>query len=71
MNVNLNDYVNKRIGELTAFKAETLDSIKSVLEKISELSTEDEKELLVKKMEYYTAAGALAELEKLKKVLSK
>lgn len=37
---------------------------------IEELSLEEEKELLEKKIHFYLAAGALAELEELKKVLN-
>jgi hypothetical protein len=67
---NLNEYVNKRIEELTAFKSETLKSLKDVTKTVEELSLEEEKGILENKMKYYSATGALAELEDLKRVLN-
>jgi cell shape-determining protein MreC len=67
--VNLNEYVNKRIEELTAFKSETLKSLKDTTKTVEELSLEEEKAILENKMKYYSASGALAELEGIKKVL--
>jgi hypothetical protein len=68
--VNLNEYVNKRMEELKVAKSEILKSLKDVTKTKEELSLEDEKEILEKKMKFYSATGALAELEELKRVLN-
>lgn len=70
MTVNLNEYVNKRIEELTAFKSETLKTLKNVTKTVEELSLNEEKEILENKMKYYSATGALSELEELRRVLN-
>lgn len=67
---NVNEYVNKRIEELTAIKSDTLQSLKAVTKTVEELSIEEEKAILENKMKYYFATGALAELEELNKVLN-
>ena len=69
MAVNLNEYVNKRIGDLTAFKSETLKLLKDTTKTVGELSLEEKKAIFENKMKYYSASGALAELEEIKKVL--
>lgn len=66
---NLIEYVNRRIEELTTFKSEILRTLQDVTKKVQELSIEEEKSILENKMKYYSASGALAELEKLKKIL--
>lgn len=71
MTMDLLAYINKRIEELTAFKSEMLDSLKDVTKTVGELNAEEEKELLEKKMKFYSASGALAELEELKKLVKK
>lgn len=68
--INLNEYVKKRIEELTEIKSASFNSLKSVTKTIAELTLEEEKEILEKKMNYYLAAGALAEMEELKRVLN-
>lgn len=70
MTLNLNEYVNKRIEEITGYKSEILQSLKEVTKTVEELSLEEEKVILENKMKFYSAAGALAELERLKKVLN-
>lgn len=70
MTIHLNEYVNKRIEELTIFKSEILRSLKGVTKTIEKVSLEEEKEILENKMKFYSATGALAELEELKKVLN-
>lgn len=70
MILNLNEYVNKRIEELTVYKSEILKLLKDVNKTLEELSLEEQKEILENKMKYYSATGALAELEGLKKVLN-
>ncbi len=64
------DYVNQRIEEVTAYKSETLKSLKDVTKTINELSLEEEKEILENKMKFYSASGALEELDELKKRLN-
>ncbi|MBB6446712.1 hypothetical protein [Bacillus benzoevorans] len=70
MTVKLLEYVNKRIEELTAFKSETLKSLQDVTKTINELSLEEEKDILENKMKFYSASGALEELEELKRVIN-
>ncbi|MEH7352582.1 hypothetical protein V7150_03285 [Neobacillus drentensis] len=71
MNDHVLDYVNKRIEELTICKTDTFNSLKSVTKTTAELFVEEEKGILEKKMNYYLAAGALAEMEELKRVLNR
>ena len=68
--IHLNEYVNKRIEELTIYKSEILKSLKDVTNTIEKVSLEEEKEILENKMRFYSATGALAELQELKKVLN-
>ncbi|MDA7027130.1 hypothetical protein PJ311_10975 [Bacillus sp. CLL-7-23] len=70
MVVELNQYINERIKELTACKLETLKLLKDTAKTGDEINLDEEKDLLNKKMQYYIATGALAELEELKKVLN-
>jgi prefoldin subunit 5 len=70
MTVRLLEYVNKRIEELTNFKSETLKSLQDVTKTINELSLEEEKEIVENKMKFYSASGALEELEELKRVIN-
>lgn len=70
MTVRLLEYVNKRIEELTNFKSETLKSLQDVTKTINKLSLEEEKEILENKMKFYSASGALEELEELKRVIN-
>ena len=70
MKVNLNEYVNKRIEELTEIKSASFNSLKIVTKTTVELTAGEEKEILEKKMNYYLAAGALAEMEELKRALN-
>lgn len=70
MDANLMEYVNKRIEELTAYKSETLQSLKKVTKTVEELNATEEKEISEKKMTYYFATGASAELQELKRVLN-
>lgn len=70
MAVNLHDYINKRIEELTEFKSETFNSLKDMTKTVEELSFDEGKAILENKMKYYSASGALEELEKLKKILN-
>ncbi|WML29214.1 hypothetical protein RCG24_14590 [Neobacillus sp. OS1-32] len=70
MTVNLTEYVNKRIEELKSFKSETFGLLKDMEITFDKLSEEEERELLENKMKYYSASGALMELEQLKKVLN-
>ncbi|MFK9090840.1 hypothetical protein [Bacillus salipaludis] len=60
------EYVNKRIEELTVVKTDTFNALKQ-----AEQIVQEEKEILEIKMKYYLAAGALAEMEELKRVLNR
>jgi hypothetical protein len=51
------EYVNKRMEELTAVKAETLKSLIDVTKEKNELRLEVEKEILESKMKFYLASG--------------
>ncbi|NPC93619.1 hypothetical protein HOO54_15605 [Bacillus sp. WMMC1349] len=70
MVVELNKYINERIKKLTACKLETLKLLKVTVKTEEKLNLDAEKDLLDKKMKYYIATGALAELEELKRVLN-
>ncbi|WHY78440.1 hypothetical protein QNH20_04635 [Neobacillus sp. WH10] len=70
MEINLNEYIIKRIEELTEIKSVSVNSLKSVTKNKAKLTVEEEKEILEEKMNYYLAAGALAEMEELKRVLN-
>ncbi|WP_186579498.1 hypothetical protein [Aquibacillus kalidii] len=67
--MDLNEYINTRIEELIVLKSETLQSLKDVTKTVEELSLEEEKAIVENKMKYYSASGALAELEELKKLI--
>lgn len=69
MTVNLAEYVNKRIEELASFKSDTFELLKDMDKTFDKLSEDEQRELLENKMKYYSASGALSELEQLKKVL--
>ncbi len=67
---NLNDYLNKRIEKVTAVKQETYNALINVTKTIAELNIDEEKEILANKMKYFSAVGALSELEELKRLLN-
>lgn len=70
MDFNLNDYLNKRIEKVTAVKQETYNALINVTKTIAELNIDEEKEILANKMKYFSAVGALSELEELKRLLN-
>jgi hypothetical protein len=70
VSVDLNEYLKKRIEELTTFKSETLNSLKDISKTVEELSFEEGNEILEKQMKFYIATGALAELKEVKRALS-
>lgn len=65
MTLDLENYLQKRIAELTFQKAARLEKLEE------EQIHSDEKGILELKISYYLAAGALAELEELKQVIEK
>jgi hypothetical protein len=69
--INIEEYVNNRMKEHSKLKTETLNWLSNVTKTVSELTKDEEMEILEKKMIYYSVSGALEELVRLKRFLDR
>ncbi|PLR96872.1 hypothetical protein [Bacillus sp. T33-2] len=67
---DLTAYIDRRIDELSSYKEETLESFSSITKTVDKLDIREDKEIYEKKMLFYIATGAMAELMKLRKLMN-